>query len=387
MKKVFVAVFSAVIMTALLTARIFPQSVAETFFSEEDIGRVDFGLKMPDNSAKSAIVIDGDTGNVICSKNADEARGMASTTKIMTSLIIIESMNPDDEVEIPKDAVGVEGSSVYLIEGERLTIKELLLCLMLESGNDSATALAIVCAGSIDAFCDLMNERASELGLTKTHFSNPHGLSDDSHRTTARELAIITAQAMKYPLFREIVSTKKATVRYDGIENGRALINHNKLLASFEGAIGVKTGYTKKDGRCLVTAAERDGMTLIAVTLDDPQPTVTHRKLLEGSFSQLERVDVANAGELRFEVPIDGGEVDFVSVENSTGASFMLPKGGQATVELSLPDRLSAPIEKGQIVGQLLYRYGGESVYITNIEASEAIKIKRKSIMDFIFKR
>ena len=268
---------------------------------------------------------------------------MASTTKIMTALVAIENCHPDVEFQIPAEAVGVEGSSVYLAKDEPLTLRELLYCLLLESGNDAATAIAVCVGGSLEGFVDLMNQRAEEMGLTQTHFANPHGLNDSQHYTTAEELALITAEAMDYPLFREIVATKTFNVRRNGKENGRTLYNHNKLLGNFEGAVGVKTGYTIKDGKCLVSAAERDGLLLIAVSLKDSSPIAHHKIMLENAFDKFENRKLANRGDITTSLPVIDGEKDFVSLTNDDNIEVCLPKGSVSLIgNLPFPDQDSS---------------------------------------------
>lgn len=384
---VFISLFSAFVMAlSFCFLPIFP-SGSDTAYAEETVtlrSAEPYG-KIPITAARCAIVIDADTKNVLFSHNADEERGMASTTKIMTALIAIENGILDAEFAIPKEAVGIEGSSVYLKEGESLTLRELLYCLMLESGNDAATAIAFCISGSVEGFVGLMNERADEMGLANTHFTNPHGLSDESHKTTARELAYITAEAMQYPFFCELVATKTMRVRYDGVENGRSLVNHNKLLFNYSGATGVKTGYTKLDGRCLVSSATRDGMNLIAVTLQDPFPPSTHKTLLDKAFNDFERVEVLKPYDITADVPIINSEDSFLSVTNPYGITLCLPKGNNADIELDLPESISAPIAKGDIVGSAICRYGGNEVYIIYLEATETVIEKKKSLYELLF--
>lgn len=207
-------------------------------------------------SAQHAIVMDGQTGQVLYEKNADRQALIASTTKIMTALLICEQCNVLDRMEIPKEAVGIEGSSMYLQEGEVLTLQELLYGLMLQSGNDAAVALAIYCGGTVSDFAQLMNDKAHRLGMKNTHFVNPHGLDAPGHYSTARDLAILAAYAMNNPLFAKTVSAKTVTV------GQRYLRNHNKLLWQLDGADGVKTGFTKAAGRILVSSAVRQGRRL-----------------------------------------------------------------------------------------------------------------------------
>lgn len=389
-KKIIIPAVAAVMFIALITVTFLPIFGGGEYFSRfekiEAAAAVDYNSYMPENSAESAIVIDAAGLSVIYSKNADDPRGMASTTKIMTALVIIENCDPEDEFAVPKEAVGIEGSSVYLKEGEPLTVKELLYCLMLESGNDAATALALYCGGSIEGFTEMMNARAEELGLTNSHFTNPHGLSDGEHYTTARDLAVITAEAMKYPLFREIVSCKTARVRYDGNENSRPLVNHNKLLFNYEGAVGIKTGYTQADGRCLVSCAERNGLMLIAVTLSDPAPTFTHRMLLDATFEQYEQKVIAEAGELTAAIPVENSENEYITVCNPEKVSLCLPKGADVRIELIVPQILSAPIEEGEIIARAVCYYGDTEVCIINLESTETMEVKRKSIWDFFGK-
>ena len=227
-------------------------------------------LPTPDVSAKSAILIEASTGEVIWSENPDQRLPMASTTKIMTALVAIESGDVKRTVSISPLAVGVEGSSVYLYANEKMTLEDLIYAMLLESANDAAAAIAIEVGGSIEGFADMMNERASSLGLSNTHFENPHGLDGETHYTTARELAIIAREAYSNEILKGIFSTYKKTIPLNETEGVRLLINHNKLLKSYDGATGIKTGFTKKSGRCLVSAAERDGLEFIAVTLNAP---------------------------------------------------------------------------------------------------------------------
>ncbi len=248
-------------------------------------------------SAQSAVLISGDTGKVLFEQNSDAVLPMASTTKIMTALIVLENCNLEDTFKIPKEACGVEGSSIYLTPGENITIKDLLYGLMLESGNDAATALSIATAGNTEAFAALMNEKAKQMGLVNTSFSNPHGLSSDGHHTTARELAQITYTALKNPTFREICKTKSyISTSLEGKQ--RYFSNHNRLLRLYSGCIGVKTGYTINSGRCLVTSAQRGDATYIAVTLNDRNDWNDHERMLDYAFSNFECKKFYESGEL-----------------------------------------------------------------------------------------
>ena len=321
------------------------------------------GTTPPGVSADCAILIDADSGRVIWQKNADERRAMASTTKIMTALVALREVELDRIVEISPMAVGIEGSSVYLYEGEKLTMEDLLYAMLLESANDAAAAIAIAVSGSIEAFADAMNACATDLDLHDTHFTNPHGLWDAEHYTTARELATITQHALRLPAFRTIVSTYKHTIPLNETEGVRLLINHNKLIKLYDGAIGVKTGYTKKSGRCLVSAAERDGITLIAVTINAPDDWRDHTAMLDYGFSVSARYTLGDAGTLLYTVPVTGGNIDYVTVANSMPLAVTLPADAPAPeVRLELPHMLYAPIEADQVIGRLVWVSGDDVV-------------------------
>jgi len=237
-------------------------------------------------SAASAILIDSATGKVIYEKNADRKMPMASTTKIMTAICTLDNINSNVPIIVNSDAAGIEGSSIYLKAGERITIKELLCGMLLNSGNDAATALALEVGGSIDAFAKIMNKTARKIGALSSNFTNPSGLYEDNHYTTARDLAKIAAFAMENPLIRWMVSSKEMKISNGENKGGRFLKNHNKLLWQYEGCTGIKTGYTKKCGRCLVSAAKRNGRELIAVTLNAPDDWRDHRVLFDYGFEK-----------------------------------------------------------------------------------------------------
>ena len=244
--------------------------------------------------AASMITTEAGSGRVLYEKNADVRRPMASTTKIATAITVIDNV-PDLEktVVIPDCAVGVEGSSIYLSKDETASIRDLLYGLMLQSGNDCAVALAVTTAGSVEKFAALMNETARKCGANDTNFVTPHGLHDDNHYTTARDLAKISAYAMKNATFREIVSSKKHTMPWAGHDCDRVILNKNKILTTFDGGDGIKTGYTKKAGRCLVASATRDGMTIISVVLDCGPMFEECRNLMEKAFEEYSLVDIA----------------------------------------------------------------------------------------------
>ncbi len=308
-------------------------------------------------SAKAAVLIDADSGQVLYAKNETARLPMASTTKIMTALCAVELADASTVIEVDPAAVGIEGSSVYLYERERLTLAQLLYALLLESANDAATAIAIGLCGSVEAFAEQMNAKARALGLINTHFENPHGLDGETHYTTAHELALIAREALRHPLLQTIFATRKITIPLNGTEGVRLLQNHNKMLRYYEGAIGVKTGFTKKSGRCLVSAAERDGLTLIAVTLCAPDDWNDHERMLDAGFEALERVTLCARGGFETLVPVTGGREGYVIVQNASAVSVTLPrKRGAMLCTVELPRFLYADVAADESIGRLVFR-------------------------------
>ena len=314
-------------------------------------------------SAESAILIAAEDGSVLAQKNAHTRMGMASTTKILTALVALEHLELDDTVKIPKEAVGIEGSSVYLAEGEELTVRELLLALMLASANDAAVALAIAACGDVESFVEKMNDYAARMGLENTHFTNPHGLNDDGHYTTAYELALIAKRALENEVLRDIVSTYKATVRYCGKKGGRVLVNHNKMLKLYSGAIGLKTGFTKATGRCLVSAAQRDGLTLIAVTLNASDDWNDHIRMLNFGFEHYRLELFADKGDFSYQMDVVGGTQSSVRLVNASRIAFVVPKDHcdiQCRIE-STSRFEYAPIVKGNFIATLIVECNGRT--------------------------
>ncbi len=292
-------------------------------------------------SAQKAILVDGETGRVLYEKNAHSRSLVASTTKIMTALVVCEQCNVLDRMRVPKEAVGIEGSSMYLKEGEVLTVQELLYGLMLHSGNDAAVALAIYCGGTVEGFVQLMNDKAHRLGLKNTHFENPNGLDSPGHYSTAADLATLTAYAMKNPLFAQTVSTKNVRI------GNRSLQNHNKLLWRVDGADGVKTGYTIAAGRILVSSAQRNGRRLICVTINDGNDWVDHKTLLEDGFSKYQVQTVVTEGQVLGIRYLLGCQADTVPVVAQESFSFPLAKEETPQVVLSNMGFVYGPVVAG----------------------------------------
>lgn len=312
-------------------------------------------------SAKSAVLMDSADNSVIFEKNAAQRLPMASTTKIMTALVAIEHCPLDRVITVDSAACGVEGSSVYLRPGEQFTMEELLYALLLNSANDAATQIAISVAGSVGDFARMMNEKAAELSLSDTHFTNPHGLDDEEHYTSARDLAALTSAALENPTFREICSTYRHTIGSG--ESTRRLLNHNRMLKLYDNAIGVKTGFTKVSGRCLVSAAERNGVTLVAVTLSDPDDWRDHTAMLDLGFSKVEAVALCTEGSVARDIPCTGGGVESIRISNKTGVTVDLPADhGDITVTVCAPHILFAPISAGDQIGFAVFSLGGREI-------------------------
>ncbi len=330
-------------------------------------------------SAHSAMLIEAESGKIIYEKDAHTRRGMASTTKIVTALCAIENLPLDTVVTVPSEAVGVEGSSVYLKAGEKLTLEHLLYAVMLQSANDAAAAVAIATAGSIENFAELMNAKAEALGLCDTHFENPHGLDGAEHYTTAFELAKIAAHALENEDFARIVSTVKYTIPATESSAARALVNHNRLLRTYDDIVGVKTGFTKKCGRTLVSAAERDGVRLICVTLDDGNDWQDHRAMLDYGFELYESVSLAEAGEFSFDLPVVGGTSDVVKAENKEALAVTLPKGhGEISIKTELPRFIYAGQKTERPVGRLHFFEGSREIGSLPLYLAEETQIKAK---------
>ena len=308
---------------------------------------IDTAIPAPPNTgATSAVLLDVTGDRFLLLQNADERRPMASTTKIMTALVVLEKRELDEVVTVPPEATGVEGSSIYLFAGEQITVRTLLYALLLSSANDAAVALACHTAGSVADFALLMNARAEKMGLTDTHFTNPHGLYDEAHYTTARELALIAREALKNEMFAEIVATARYSAPQLGTEGTRLFLNHNRLLKSYEGTVGVKTGFTKKSGRCLVSAVRRDGLLLLAVTLNDAGDWQDHKMLFNWGFAHYECFSPTPAA---ITLPVVGGTKSTVAIVPTGTLSLTLPRThGEITCVAELPRFLFSGFEAGK---------------------------------------
>ncbi len=325
-------------------------------------------------AARACIIIDEKSGRALLSHNAETPLPMASTTKVMTALLALELGDPDAPVTCSRNAFGVPGTSIYLAEGETLTLREMLYGLMMASGNDAATAIAEHIGGTVEEFCAMMTARAAELGCQSTVFLTPHGLPCEGHYTTAHDLALIAREAMQHELFREIVGTSRATIPWEGRTYDRVLNNKNRLLTAYEGATGIKTGYTKKAGRCLVFGAERDGMRIIGVVLNCWDWFDEAARLMDLAFERYESVTMLHAGEAAATLPVhhsDGRTVDAVLSADLAG---VVPKGSIPQVELDLPDTVDAPVQAGQVLGTARLTSNGVTMAEVPVVAAEDVK-------------
>lgn len=310
-------------------------------------------------SASSAVLMEASSGRLLYEKGAHDRRLIASTTKLMTALVAVElTTDLDAPVKVGAESCGIEGSSIYLRPGEILSLRELLLGLLLQSGNDAAHAVAMHCAGSVEAFARAMNEKAKALGMEDSHFSNPSGLNADDHYSTAYDMALLARAVLQHPELAEIAATKSAA-----IAGGRVVTNHNKLLWRYEGCVGMKTGYTEKAGRTLVSAATRGGMTLICVTLNDPDDWRDHTALLDHGFAGWSPVVLTTRGSVVARIPVSGGLQPFLPVEVGESVLYPLASGEVLEKELLLDHRsLSAPVYAGASAGRLVFRVDGREV-------------------------
>ncbi len=333
-------------------------------------------------SAKAAILINADTGEVIYEQNAKEKLPMASTTKIMTALLLCEKGDMEKEITVTAEMVRVEGTSMGLLAGDRVSYKALLYGMLLASGNDAANVTAYALGGTVNGFVKVMNDRALELGLFNTHFDTPSGLDGDGHYTTAEDLAELARVCMQNPLFKEAASAKSATLEYGNPPYRRTLTNHNKLLKTFEGAVGVKTGFTKKAGRCLVSAAERDGKRVIAVTLKDPNDWADHTTLLNYGLERIKTTKISPENR-EYSIPVISSKTSIINVEIEEYSVNSLDNKG-FSYKVNLPEFVYAPIKEGQSLGYITYYKNGEEFAKKDIKAknsAETIAL-RKSFGD-----
>ena len=343
-------------------------------------------------SAKSAILIDAKTGTVISEKNEKQRLPMASTTKIMSALLLLESGDLDTQFKVDNNAIMVEGSSMGLCEDDIVTKRALCYGMLLPSGNDAANQTAVMLAGSTEKFADMMNNRAKEIGLKDTNFVTPSGLHDENHYSTAYDMAMLTREALKNEDFREICGTKRAKLKFGNPPYERWLVNTNKLLTMYDGCIGVKTGFTDEAGRCLVSAAEKNGVTLICVTLNASDDWNDHKKMYDYGFSVSESREVSfDCSDLK--VNVAGGTARELSVKLENIPSYTVVNGIEPAItsETLMADFVYAPVEKGKAVGKVNFYSDGKLMCTVNVVSKDGcdavIREHKPNIYEIILER
>lgn len=340
-------------------------------------------------SAGCAILMEMESGRVLYQAQADQPRPIASTTKLMTALVALE-LGPglEEQVTVPPEAAGVEGSSLYLKAGETLRFETLMYGMLLHSGNDAAVAAAVLCAGSVEAFAEKMNEKARALGMTNTHFTNPTGLDEEGHYSTARDLALLARACLDQETLARMAATPSITLE------GRSFVNHNKLLWRYQGCVGLKTGYTQQAGRTLVSAARREDMTLIAVTLDDPNDWADHQGLFDYGFATYHMETALSQGEEVLSLPVSGGLVPFAGVSSQETVRWPVKAGETLSLQWDLGGLrgLTAPTQAGVRLGTAEILLDGTAVARAPLVCSVSLHRDRREhtgllarLLDFLF--
>lgn len=340
---------------------------------------------MPEITAKSAIVIEAATGKVLYEKNAEERRYPASTTKVITLITALEYGKLNDIVTASANSAATEGSSLWLSQGEQLKLLDMLYGIMLISGNDATVAVAEHISGSVENFAKLMTKKAHSLGAVNSNFTNTSGLPDENHYSTAHDLAKITAYGYKNPMFAQIVSTQHKVIPWPGKDHDRDLYNENKMLWLYDGANGVKTGYTDAAGRCLISGAKRNGIQLIVVVLDSERMWDDSITLLDYGFSQLKQVPLINKGDILKTVKINEGKTDDVKLlaANDIAVAMTEDDTNKFTTVICAPNKIDAPVTVGQKLGIVKIMYNNEEVARTDLIADKSVE--RKSFFGLLW--
>lgn len=376
MQRKILSVAAAVIFTVTATVTVYAES-GEKLCYLENTDKSGIGV-----SAVSAIMIEANTGTVLFSKNEKEHRQIASTTKIMTALLTLEAGEPDKEFEVDPTAIKVEGTSMGLREGDIVTRRALCYGMLLPSGNDAANAAAVNISGSKLQFAKLMNKRAEEIGMNDTNFVTPSGLDADGQYSCAYDLALLTREAMNNKDFAKICGLPKAKVAFGNPVNERWLANSNKLLTSYDGCIGVKTGFTDSARRTLVSCAERDGVKLIAVTLNAPNDWSDHTKMLDYGFEKVKMCDFTYDSS-RLVLPVIGADKETVGVKcDSVKLPLCDEQKEKVTVKIYLPGFIYAGLSAGDKVGKICYELNGKAIATADLRATES-RVQTEQKTDF----
>ncbi len=338
-----------------------------------------------DVSAASAIVMDAKTGRILYQKNIHQKMPIASTTKIMTALVALEKSDPNEIVKIPRQAVGIEGSSIYLGYDEKIKMEDLLYGLMLCSGNDAAVAIAAHVGGSVEKFVELMNQRARELGALNTNFMNPHGLHHDQHYSTAYDLALISRQALQWEEFKEISKTKLWVAEREGYKH---FYNKNRTVSEYEGGDGVKIGYTRAAGRCLVASATRNGMQLICVVLNDGNWFQDAYRLLDAAFEKYKPYPVLKKDIGLKTIFVKNGEKTATKIVSAEDVQIPLTEEevSKVNVLLETDEMVEAPVSRGERIGKAKIYLDDTLLYTTELLTREDISAQtaEKKMIDWL---
>ena len=327
-------------------------------------------------SAEAAVLLCAETGEVLYEKQAHKRLPMASTTKIMTALLTLEEAAPQRKVQVTREMTAVEGTSMGLLPGDTVTLYALACGMLLASGNDAANTAAIAIDGSTQAFAARMNARAAAIGMTDKHFVTPSGLDDEDHYSTAYDMALLACEALRNAQFVRICGSESLRTSYGNPPYARTLTNHNRLLQLYADCIGVKTGFTKKSGRCLVSAARRGGVTLVAVTLRDPDDWNDHIALLESGFSQV-RAAALDGDLSALRIPVTGGNYADVAVTCAEAPQGVLAAGGgDVRRAVFIRPFLYAPVRQGELVGRVVYTQGTRTVCVCDLLAGRSVSAR-----------
>ncbi len=333
--------------------------------------------EVPFVHAASACLLDVESGRILYEKNGHEPMRIASLTKVMTGWLAIKNNQLDKVVTVSPNAARQEGSSVYLRAGEKIKVRDLLYAMMLRSGNDAATAIAEAVAGSTDRFAQLMNQEVARLHLKNTHFANPHGLDQKGHYASADDFAVLTGQALKNPVFRQVVTTKYYRITRSTEMNGMRLKNKNKLLWMMPNANGVKTGYTKAAGRCLAASASLEGRQVALVVLDDPADWVDAKLLLTYGLQAYHKINVATARQKDFLLPVRDGRQPSVMCIPQSPVYYPLRDEEKSALEFRISQtKWKAPIRAGQKIGVLFISLHQQAIGTTSLIAKEDMPAK-----------
>lgn len=331
-----------------------------------------------DTSAASAILVDVDSGRVLYERNADARMLIASTTKILTALVAIRDGDLSDTVKVSREAAYTEGSSMYLKEGEELTLETLLYGLLLCSGNDAAVAVAEHVGGSVGGFVERMNETALALGMEDSSFANPNGLDNENHYSTARDMAKLACAAVQNETLLRIASTRTVSI------GGRTMTNHNKLLGLMEGCVGLKTGYTRAAGRTLVSCAERAGQRLVAVTLQDGNDWADHQSLYEYGFANYPARRAAQLGHVLDQAEVKGGTRCTVPLIAADSFAWPLGAGEELETRIELDRELTAPLQVGTRMGEAVFTLNGQEVGRVGLLCGETVSLKAETALNVL---